>query len=192
MDWMSSFAEKLAAAKQNRPTKDVQVTLDADVSAERERLAAEIDAADIAAAQDSRLGVDPAEGSRGLREELDALNERAKESLITIRFTRMAGSAWAELTSKNPVRLEVPIDRHYGYNYDAVCFAAAAATGVCIEGDEIEVLSPESWADLLEELSGHEVGLIRDAIWELNEFAPAQRVQELVKGSGVTTRSDKK
>src|SRR5690554_1871793 len=134
---MSSFAEKLAAAKESRPSKDVQVVLDAELSAERARIEAEIEVA--SQKTDGRLSAkSPVDA---LRETLETLNEKAEESLITLRFTRLPGRAWSELTSKHPVRVEVPIDRRYGYNFDAVCEAAAVVSGARVEGDEISALS---------------------------------------------------
>jgi len=103
----------------------------------------------------------------------------------------MSGRAWAELTSKHPVRVDVPIDRRYGYNYDAACEAAAVVTGVRVDGDTLEPLSEEEWHDLFDVLSGNEVGLIRDAVWSLNEFDPQQRLDALVKSSGAASRSGK-
>jgi hypothetical protein len=38
-------------------------------------------------------------------------------------------------------------------------------------------------------LSGNDIGKIRDAVWELNEFEPQQRLNALVKSSGAATRS---
>lgn len=184
---MSSFAEKLAAAKESRPTRDVQVVLDADLAAERAKLVAQIEAANEN--RDDRLSAkSPADE---LTETLEALNETASEALVTFRFTRLPGRVWSELTSKHPVRVDVPIDRRYGYNFDSVCELAAMASGVRIDGDDDVPLSADEWTDLFDALSGNEVGLIRDAVWSLNEWEPQQRVGELVKAFGAAARSEK-
>lgn len=183
---MSEFSEKLAAAREARPSKDVQVILDGEFALERERLTAELAHADDDARLSSKSAADE------IRERLEALTAAAQDSIITFRFKRLSGRVWADLTSRNPVRLDVPIDKHYGYNYDAVCEAAASLNGVRIEGDEEVPLSNEEWAELFDVLSGAEIGLIRDAVWELNEWEPSQRLNALVKGFGAATRSDSK
>jgi hypothetical protein len=184
---MSTFTEKLAAAKESRPTKDVHVVLDAELAAEREKIVAEIEAAkkntDDRLAAKSPVDV--------LTEKLEALNDAAEESLVTFRFTRLPGREWSALTSKNPVRIDVPIDRRYGYNFDAVCEAAAVASGVRVDGDDQIPLTLDEWTDLFDALSGNEFGLIRDAVWSLNEWEPQQRVGELVKAFGAAARSEK-
>lgn len=184
---MSTFAEQVAATRAARPSKEVQVILDGEFSLERERLLAELESVD---SSDVRLAaVSPAEE---IQARLDALTESAKDSIVTLRFKRLSGRVWADLTSRNPVRLDVPIDKHYGYNYDAVCEAAAALNGVRIEGDDEVPLTTEEWSELFDVLSGAEIGLIRDAVWELNEWEPSQRLNALVKGFGAATRSDSK
>lgn len=194
---MVSFQEKLAAAKGARPFKDVSVVLDAHLAARREELEQII----AANAGDQRLT--SASPSQKAQTELNELLA-SDEGLITLRFKRLPGKKWAELTSKYPARLDSPVDRHYGYNYDAVCEAAVQFRdaegkpyGVRVEdGEEVPMLVEQSkdstvneWEDLYEELSGHEVETIRDAVWELNEYAPQQKVREALKASGAATRS---
>jgi hypothetical protein len=86
----------------------------------------------------------------------------------------------------------------YGYNFAAVCEAAAKfrdpKTGavyahVLIDGVPTE-LDSEQWDDLFSILAGSDVTKIQDAIWTLNEYDPAYRLQALVKASGAATRSD--
>lgn len=182
---MTTFGEKLAAAREARPTKDVQVVLDGELAVERERLMVAFEGA----SDDQRLAAKSEKEE--IQDALDALTEAASEALVTLRFTRMPGRDWAELTSKHPVRIDVPIDRRYGYNYDAACEAAAVVTGVIVDGDETHEVAAEEWRDLFDVLSGNEVGLIRDAVWSLNEFDPQQRLDALVKSSGAASRSGK-
>lgn len=189
-----NFKEQLAAARAARPTKDVVVVLDGAVSAERERLERELAAVDHG---DIRMGVEsPADE---IQRQLDELAEQSSDSLLTIRLTRLPGRDWSNLTSKCPVRVDVPIDRHYGYNYDAACEAAAryrdpsgVTYGARLEDGEPVDISDDEWADLFDVLSGSDIGKIRDAVWELNEYEPEQRLNALVKGSGAASRSDSK
>jgi len=197
---MSTYGEKLAAAREKRPSKDVQVCFDGELAVAREALLAELDEAKKLDAVDARLATPSNENEMKVRERLEQLSEAAQDALVTFRFTRIPGKEWASLTSRHPVRVDVPIDRHYGYNYDAVCEAAARfvdpktqqAFGQRVEGDEFATLSDEEWSETFDVLSGSEIGLIRDAIWELNEWEPQQRLAQLVKGFGAATRSDTK
>jgi hypothetical protein len=185
-----NFKEQLAAARAARPFKDVVVVLDGAVSAERERLEKELETA----AADTRLAsLSPADE---IQKQLDELEERSADSLLTIRLTRLPGRDWSNLTSKCPVRPDVPIDRHYGYNYDAACEAAAryrdtsnVAYGARLEDGEPVDISDDEWGDLFDVLSGSDIGKIRDAVWSLNEYEPEQRLNALVKGSGAASRS---
>lgn len=188
---MKNFDDLLESAAQNRPTRDVKVCLDGEIVRERDELVEALEAAKKKDAGDARLAGANDQHAAPIQERLDALAEAAQASLVVLRFTRLGGAKWAELTSRHPVRVGVQIDMHYGYNYDAVCGAAAVESGVRVEGDEEIPMTPEQWAKLLEVLSGNEVQLIRDAVWGLNEFEPAQRLGELVKGFGAAERSEK-
>jgi hypothetical protein len=189
-----NFKDQLAAARAARPFKDVVVVLDGAVSAERERLEKELAAVDET---DSRMGVvSPAEE---IQKRLDELAESSADSLLTLRLTRLPGRDWSVLTSKCPVRPDVPVDRHYGYNYDAACEAAAryrdpqgATYGHRLEDGEPVAIDDDEWGELFDVLSGSDIGKIRDAVWELNQYEPEQRLQALVKGSGAASRSASK
>lgn len=181
----------LASAEERIPTRDVKVCLDGDIAREREELLAALEVAEARDKDDQRLGVTD-ENAAPIRERLDALTEAAKTAVLTLRFTRMPGHRWAELTSLHPVRTDSPIDRHYGYNYDAVAWAAAVVTGVIVEGDTEQPMTPEQWQKLLGVLAGSDVQAIRDAVWALNEYEPSKRLNELVKGFGAAARSEEK
>lgn len=185
---MSSFSERLALAKSAaRPTREVTVSLDADVSDKRRELQAELEAA--RANPDARLATKSA--PELVQEKLDELLTITGDSLITLRFSRMPGDQWAEITARCPVRLDAAIDRQYGYNMHGVCRLAAPLCGVRVDGDEelpLEVIPASAgvpavneWDDLFDTISGHEFGLIVDAIYELNEYEPAQRVAQMKK-----------
>jgi hypothetical protein len=195
-DFVSSFSEQLKATRAARPTREVKVVLDGEIAAERERLLEQVESAKKST--DGRLS--KKSPNVELQERLSALNEAAQDALVTLRFTRLAGRDWAELTSRFPARLTVPIDLNYGYNYDMVCEFAARESGVrIVDGEEVPLVVEEKskdnpnptdeWADLFDALSGNEVGLIRDAIWKLNEHDPAVRLNTLVKGFGAAKRS---
>jgi len=176
-----TFAEDLAAAKAARPFKDQAVILDGAVSAERERLEAALEST----TEDPRMGVKSKADE--IQERLDEL--ASDDSGVTIRVFRIPGRDWAVLTSKCPVRPDVPIDRHYGYNYDAVCEAAlryrdpsGEAFAFRLEDGEPVEITDDEWSQLVSVLSGNEYAKLRDIVWSLNEFEPEQRLQALVKG----------
>ena len=202
---MSTFAEKLAAKKAAaRPTADVQILLAADLEAERDRLQEIIDAPEL----DTRLASEsPADAAR---KAMDVLMESAGDSVITLRFTQLRGSDWSALTSQHPPRPLVPIDEKYGYNFDAAATHAARFVdkagrhyGVRIEdGEEVplvvtqadrENLIPgvDEWADLFDEISGHEAAAIRNTVWGLNEYLPEIQLEAMGKAFGATARSEK-
>lgn len=187
---MTTFFERLATAKAApRPSMTVQVSLDADVSAERERLEAELDS--LSNPNDSRLsGKNPA--IKVLQDQIDALTEAAKASLVTLKFYRLSGLAWATLTARNPLRPDVLIDVRYGYNFHAVVQAAAPDCGRLVDGDDETLLTADDWADLFAVLSGYDVARVCDALFYLNEWDPSQAVERLKKDSMPTPVSDQR
>lgn len=194
---MNDFDEQLAAAKAApRPHKDVKVCLDANLATERERLLNELEAARELDAADPRLASGDVHAGP-IQARLDALAVAAQASLVTLRFRRLPGDEWLEITSRSPVRIDVAIDLNYGYNYDGAC--ALAATHVSpdgtryafrMEGDQEIPLEPSQWHTLASVLAGPDVSDCRDAIWALNQFEPDKRLNELVKGFGAATRSE--
>lgn len=175
---MSSFSERLSAAKEaERPTREVMVCLDTAISEKRAVLQAELEAARNPV--DARLSMAPDE--EVIQSKLDELNELTGDALVTLRFTRLSGAEWSEIAARCPVRLDVPIDRQYGYNIHAACRVAAPLSGVVVDGESVEKISDEEWSDLFSTISGHEFGLIVDAIYALNEWEPASHVAQLKK-----------
>lgn len=183
-----SFSEKLAAAKAApKEFRDVEVCLDSDVSAERAELLEALEAA--RANPDARLASKSA--PELVQEKLDALLELAAESLITLRFYRLSGPLWAEVTHRSPVRLDVQLDLHFGYNMQRASMLAAPLCGSRVDGDvEIPLLvsdaSPgvpavDEWSDLFEVISGTELRLIESAIFELNVLDPSNHIDQLKK-----------
>lgn len=181
---MSNFKERLTAAKDAaKPYRDVVVSLDADISEQRALLRSQIDAA--RKSNDARLAA-KSEADE-LQEKLDELNELVAESLVTLRFTRLSGVEWAEITARCPMRLDAPIDRQYGYNMHSACKLAAPVSGGRLEDGVVVPLEVtdqvNEWQILFDTISGHEFSIIVDAIYELNEYEPAARITQLKKES---------
>jgi hypothetical protein len=232
---VATFGEALTAQREaKRDHRDVDVVLDGAVAEkvraideridalelEREELYLEVETERAAIEADKRLG-DPRPAELDAREQaemarigeaiekLEAEREAATEgTLWTFRFEKLPGPDWAGITVRNPARIDVGIDRRWGYNYHEVAKAAAAwrdakgyAYGAVLhraepaEGDREAVpesreeLTPEQWADLWDTLSGHEFERIASNIWELNEYGPQQRVEAAGKAFRVGTGS---
>lgn len=202
---MSTFAEKLAAKKAApRITADVKILLAADLEAERDRLQGIIDTPN----SDQRLASkSPADAARKALEKLLA---NAGDSIVTLRFTQLHGSDWSALTSQHPPRPLVPIDEHYGYNFDAATTHAARFVdkagrhyGARVEdGEEVplvvieadpknRILGVNELDELLYEISGHEAAAIRNTVWGLNEYLPKMQLEAMGKAFGATARSEK-
>lgn len=188
---MSKFKERLAAAKAApKPFRDVTITLDADIAEKRAVLKEELEAARAEAANDQRLtAVNPREAE--IQGKLDELYELTEDSLITLRFTRLPGDQWAEVTARCPVRLDAPIDSVYGYDMHKAARLAAPLCGVLVEGDELVPLRVEKatgehegideWRDLFATIAGVEYIAIIDALYDLNVYEPSNRVDQLKK-----------
>lgn len=172
------------------PSMVVSVCLNPEIA---ERRAALIDAleqakkADSREPEDQRLGAPAPASNARTKKALGALrrfDQKAEVALVDLRFTRMPGDEWAELTSAYPMRADVALDRHYGYNFDAVSTLAARRSGVILTDEGEQLATPEQWARMFRILSGHDVEKIRDVVWTLNEYGPQQHIQALVKDSG--------
>ena len=183
------FDELLAAAESApTPSRTVRVCVNPSVAEKRAALLKALEEAKTADAKvssdDQRLAapsVTSTERTDAAAADLDAFDDEVLKSLVTLKFTRLDGQKWALLTSANPMRVDVALDRHYGYNYDTVTGLAARASGVRVDDDGEHPLTPEQWDRLLRVLSGHDVQVIRDAVWTLNEYEPSQHIEALVK-----------
>jgi hypothetical protein len=106
---------------------------------------------------------------------------------LPLRFYRIDGEKWAELTAMSPVRLSSPIDRKYGYNFQAVARLAAPLSGRVLDGGEELQYDDDKWDALFKRLSGHAIRLIHSNIWDVNEYAPQLRIAEAKKDSAASS-----
>ncbi|OJX72831.1 MAG: hypothetical protein BGO91_13765 [Leifsonia sp. 71-9] len=191
---MPSFEELMAKRKAAPPkTVKVEVLLDVESSEEIAALQAQMD--DLASNADQRLGV--SDGSEEIQAQIDALKDVTADAILTLEFERLPGDLWTDVIAKNPSRGESALDLTYGYNVDAAARAAAKAQrgghafGWCAEDGKSRTLTDEQWDDLFSMLSGHDMTEIRDAIWNLNEWAPTMRLLAAKKASaGIETGSN--
>lgn len=102
-----------------------------------------------------------------------------------IRFTQMDGLAWAELCDRCEPRLDVQIDKAFGYNVRQALTLAAPISGRMQSGDEWVELSDERWKKIIRALPGAQVRAMGDALFNLNQWAPAMAVSDAKKASEV-------
>ncbi|WP_223690111.1 hypothetical protein [Leifsonia poae] len=191
---MPTIDEILAARAASKP-KPVQVTvlLDADQSEKIEGLEAELRS--LAASTDKRLS--KADGSAELEAQLEEIKSAPADALVTFAFEKLPGDMWTDLTSRNPARPDALIDLNYGYNLDAVVQEAAKAArgghhfAWQVDGDTNIVLTDEQWDAIFESLYGHDMSAVRDAVWNVNEWQPSQRLAAAKKArAGIDTGSN--
>ncbi|WP_336698180.1 hypothetical protein [Curtobacterium sp. USHLN213] len=188
---MGTFNEKLAAAKEKgRPSKTVTVSLDAEVSGRLAELEAQVEV-EKRKPDDGRLA--KSSPLAKLLKQVDDVKAEFAETLVDLKFTRMLGSAWLDLTTTNPPRPDSISDRMvFGYDFHAVTRAAALQSGVLVEGGEERELAAEEWDDLFNLLSGGDHEQIANAVYALNE-GESNRAVELGKAlRAVTPASEKK
>jgi hypothetical protein len=112
--------------------------------------------------------------------------------LRKLQFTEMEGLAWADLTDRCPPRVDAPLDRAYGFNIRLIVAHAAPLTGRMKSGDEWVKLTDAQWTKLLRGIKGAEQRTIGDALFQLNQWGPAQAVEAARKafeGESATSSS---
>ena len=193
---MTTVSEKLAASKAApKMTLDVTVSLNRDLSEQREELVRELEKAK--ASNDDRLGAPTAASL--VQEKLDVILDAEADTLIDLRFTRLPGDEWMKLTQLCPPDPNSIVDMHYHYSLVEVCKLAAKFVGAdgtvyghVVEGDELTALTvarktksnpdpTDEWQDIFSAISGPEFTTIVDTIYSLNVFAPSERISELKK-----------
>lgn len=189
------FNAKLAKAKQTRdeqgpPTRIVTVTLDQDVSS---RLAVLEDQLEIEKQKPNDARLAKKSPIAALLDEIEKVKAEYVDTLVDLKFTRIVGTEWNDLTIVNPPREDsLPDKVIFGYNVHAVTRAAAVLSGVLVEDDESETtLSEEKWNELFELLSGKDLEKISNAVYALNE-GETERAVDLGKALRAETRASAK
>ena len=199
---MTSTSEKLAASKAApRQTLDVTISLNRDLSEEREALLAELEAAKES--NDDRMSA-PTAASQ-VQERLDVILDAEMDTLIDLRFTRLPGDAWTKITQLCPPNPDSLLDMHYRYSMVDACKLAAKFVGTdgtvyghVVEDDELVALTvhqktksnpdpTDEWEDIFSRISGPEFTTIVDTLYSLNVKGPAERMAELKKRSASLT-----
>lgn len=179
------FNEKLAAAKEKgRPSKTVTVSLDAEVSGRLADIEAAVEV-EKTKPDDGRLA--KSSPLAKLLEQVEQVKAEFADTLVDLKFTRLIGADWLDITSTNPPRSDVIADRLvFGYDFQAVTRAAAMKSGVLVEEGEERELTDDEWDDLLGLLSGGDHEQIANAVYALNE-GESNRAVELGKALRAAT-----
>ena len=199
---MTTLSDKIAAAKSApRPSIDVTVSLNKDLSEAVEALASELEAAKKS--NDDRLGAPTA--ASVLQGKIDALLLEDVDTLVTMRFTRLPGDVWARLGRESLPDATNLLDRELRYNLIEVCKKAAqyvaddgTAYGHVVDGEDVTAPTvhratdtnpapTNEWLEMFALMSGPEFTAIVDALYMLNAWGPVKRVNELKKVSASLT-----
>lgn len=186
---MSSFEEKLAAAKKAEPKHEVvTVSLDADLAEQREALQAEIDKAKKAP-KDDRLGLKSKVDE--LTQKLADLADAEVEHLVDLKVTRAPGDEWSSVAAAYPPRPDVRVDRHFGVNLHDLVKHEGFRWVTRREGEtwvpfKFTPAEPgkkhvNEFADLCQVLAGNDLDQVVDAMFRLNLWEPERRRERLGK-----------
>jgi len=167
------------ASKAHTPrTSDVTICLDAGLADERNGLMAELAAAQKTKG-DGRLTRKSAVDK--VREQIAELEDREREHLHTLRFTKLSGLAWADLAALYPPRQNVPFDVSLGYNHHAAAVHAAKVNGVEIRDGETIALDDDDWKTILDIGAGWDVDNIVTTVLDLNVLQASRAIGRLKK-----------
>lgn len=164
--------------------EDVTISLDGELGVERDELYEELSAA--SASTDFRLGQVP---GVGVKARIDALEDRMRDDLVTLRFRTLPFAAWNAIIAKHPPRDGVSIDARKGYNIVAATKEAAEASGWVYDEGRTEPITADDWSDLWANLSGGDFDRIWGVVTRLNETNGWAGVDFLKKDSTKTPTS---
>lgn len=100
------------------------------------------------------------------------------DDLVGVRFWPVPG-AWEELTSKNPPRAGISSDEALGYNLAGV--VRDYPRTYLVVGDEVQPIVGDEWAEFYDVLSGPDKKNLGFAVWGLNEWDPAKKIESAGK-----------
>ncbi len=111
---------------------------------------------------------------------------------VELVFERIDGKLWAQQCAKYPPRLDVPIDRNYGYNFHQVVISVTPESGRLVTDDGLVPLDEDHWRGIFADgvLSGHDFQRIVDAVWSVNEWGPQEKVRALSKASARASKQN--
>lgn len=200
-----SFEDKIAraqAAQEARPRyKEVPVSLESELSEERDRLmqqigelTAEREQIIAAAAGVLTLAPDTRTVDRKLNQvakKIQHIDELDRDNLITVRVYKLGGDAWLDLVAGHPPRGNSAIDLGSGYNVNTGTLAALITHGRVVDDGEERQLTDAQWAALIELIGGQFMALA-DAVYEVNVRDAQKRTAALKNSFEAALASAKK
>jgi hypothetical protein len=172
---------KISSAREAHtvPTITVTVCLSTKATEERDAIMVRIREAEAKKGAGDRLSKKTEVQS--LREELAAVEDREREHMHVLRFTKMSGLDFANLTAQFTAREKSALDQQLGYNHHAACLAAAKQSGVELVDDKPVALDDEDWQTIYDIGSGWDLENIVQAVLNLNATGSARLVGRLKK-----------
>jgi hypothetical protein len=203
---MSSTDEKIAAAKAARVQapifRDVFVTLDTTLYAQREQIQKDLDRAaaerdGIVEAASQTLALDPDTKQidariKRLEKELAGLDESERDTLMQFRVYKAPGDAWVDFVSAHPARIDSPMDRGCGYNVPDGTKDYVVEHGRVVDGGAEEPLTVEQADEIWPLIGGSQFEELADTVYGLNVAEPRNRVERLKNSFEAATASAKK
>lgn len=157
-----------------RPTRTVSVCLDGDLTAEYEKVLAELQEARRAKIADARLN-SPINRLEKRQGELYAEQE---ESTLVFTLRGLPRHVWDQLKTDNPPRKDNDLDEQYGFDSEKLFDAAMKAEGSVVEvtqGGKVVEFTPENWDEISGDLTDGQWGDFVEALSLLNsgkQFVP--------------------
>lgn len=175
---MSSLDDKLAAKK--FPHRDVHLCIDGELATERERTARDLSAA-VARKTDRLANPDVAR----LRKELADLDQRVKESSITIRIYGVSFGEYNAIRNANPPRK----GHQEAFNPITFFVNVARKTGKYVDDDGEHDIAKDQWDKIEAALTDAEHDKIATAVVAVNRTDNLKGIDFLGNGSDATTDS---
>lgn len=140
---MSSFYADKIAAKVKPKHIDVEVCLDGELTAQRNRVHDRM-----------RQGGEAAESAFGhpLDEELKGINARIAEATLTVRIFAVSAHRWVEATIANPMAEDpaqrFPGDTEQGCSVVGLTLDLLPESARIVEGDDLQELTADEWNEV--------------------------------------------
>lgn len=200
---MATFAEKKAAAKKAaRSFKDVTVSMDAGLSAERDTLMQsradlQHELEGLQNPSDQRLAQKPDTTAvdakiTAVDKKLAKIVKQEHDTLVTIRVYKIPPVEWGDLTVEHPPRKGVELDANFGCDMRAVCRAAAVDHARIIDGTDELAQTAEEWDENWLLVSTPDFNEFVEAVFHVNVAEPAMRLVRLKNSYEAATASNKK
>lgn len=159
-----------ALASASRATQRVVVCLDGAGASERDRLFTERQSLKPS---DGRMSKSPV---KAIDERIAAVEERLRESLLTIEVEALPAPKWSKIKRECPPDPKDAMSRAAGFNVSVAVQQALVAASRVVDGDEVEALSQADWGRLHEALSGGDWDRLVMAVLALNQASQAEAI----------------